>query len=96
MTLKNHASIRKESIKLVPASDGSRDQELELMFDSNYECLITVYLGATECRNANATPLYFYTDSQKYGAPNAYKFSAGLKQTMPKNVCRLNLKQYSP
>ena len=52
MTLKNHASIRKETIKLVAAADGSGEQELELVFDSNYECLITVYLGATEIRNA--------------------------------------------
>lgn len=78
------------------ARDGSpNEQELELMFDSNYECMITVYLAATECRNATSTPLYFYTDANKYGPPNAYKFSSGLKQTLPKNVCRLNLRQYS-
>ena len=82
-------------MKIVHRNDG-QDQELELVFDSNYECLITVYLCATECRNASATPLYFYTDAQKYGAPNAYKFSPGLKQSLPKNACRLNLKQYSP
>ena len=58
--------------------------------------MITIYLCATECRNATATPLYFYTDAQKYGPPNAYKFSPGLKQQFPKSVCRLNLKQYSP
>lgn len=66
------------------------------MFDSNYDCLITVYICATECRNASATPLYFHTDANKYGPPNAYKFSSGLKQSLPSNVCRLNLKQYSP
>ena len=33
------------------------EQELEFMFDTNYECMITVYLCATECRNASATPL---------------------------------------
>ena len=36
----------------------------------------------------------FYTNVQKYGAPNAYKFSPGLKQKFPKNVCKLNLTQY--
>ena len=30
----------------------------------------------------------------KYGAPNAYKFSSGLKQKLPKGVCRLSLGQY--
>lgn len=30
----------------------------------------------------------------RYGAPNAYKFSSGLKQKLPKGVCRLALNQY--
>ena len=38
----------------------------------------------------------FYTNIQKYGAPNAYKFSSGMKQKFPKGACRLNLKQYKP
>lgn len=52
VTLKNHASIRAESIKLKRADDGSDQHELDLVFDSNYECMITVYLCATEIRNA--------------------------------------------
>lgn len=36
----------------------------------------------------------YYTDAMKYGAPNAFKFSSGLKQKLPKGVCRLNLSQY--
>ena len=36
----------------------------------------------------------YYTDSNKHGAPNAYKFSAGLRQQFPKNVCRLQLDKY--
>ena len=62
MTLKNHASIRKETIKLVKTTDKEAErgeQELEFMFDSNYECMITIYLSATECRNASATPLVY-------------------------------------
>ena len=51
-TLKNHANIRKESIKIVRTRDGTNQHELEMMFDTNYECLITVYLCATEIRNA--------------------------------------------
>ena len=60
MTLKNHASVRKETVKLVKATGKDSDrgeQELEFMFDSNYECMITIYISATECRNASATPL---------------------------------------
>ena len=60
MTLKNHASVRKETIKMVPVTDKEAEkgeQELEFMFDTNYECMITIYLCATECRNASATPL---------------------------------------
>ena len=94
VTLKNHASVRKETIKLVPTNDGTNQHELELMFDSNYECLITVYICATEIRNASTVPLFFYTDHQRYGAPNAYKFSSGLRQKFPKGVCRLNLSNY--
>jgi len=56
--LKNHASIRAESVKLVKSAAGAgNEQELELIFDSNYDCMITVYLCATEIRNASATPL---------------------------------------
>lgn len=91
VTLKNHASIRKETIKLVPTTDGSGKYEMDMIFDSNYECMVTIYLCATEIRNASATPLFYYTDAQRYGAPNAFKFSAGLKQKFPKGVCRLNL-----
>ena len=36
----------------------------------------------------------YYTDVPKYGAPNAYKFSPGLKQKLPKGVCRLDLGKY--
>lgn len=68
--------------------------ELEFVFDANFECLVTIYLCATEIRNSATTPLYYYTDSHKFGPPNAYKFSPGLKQKFPKNVCRLNLGQY--
>lgn len=53
-----------------------------------------MYLCAVECRNASATPLFFFTDQEKYGAPNAYKFSSGLRQEFPKGVCRLDLSQY--
>jgi len=56
--------------------------------------MITVYMCATEIRNASATPLFYYTDALKYGVPNAFKFSSGLKQKFPKGVGRLNLSQY--
>lgn len=36
----------------------------------------------------------FYTDALKYGAPNAFKFSSGLKQKFPKGVGSLNFSQY--
>jgi hypothetical protein len=46
-------------------------------FDANYECIITVYICAIECRNASNIPLYFFPD-EKLPAPCAYKFSSGL------------------
>ena len=58
MTLKNHASVRKETIKMVPIKEGNAyKHELDLIFDSNYDCMVTVYICATEVRNASATPL---------------------------------------
>ena len=33
-----------------------------MKFDANYECVVTIYLCATECRNVANVPLYFYTD----------------------------------
>lgn len=59
VTLKNHASIRKETIKLnvVRDANGGVSQELEFVFDSNYECMVTVYICATEIRNTSTVPL---------------------------------------
>lgn len=56
--------------------------------------MVTVYICATEIRNTSTVPLFYYTDVPKYGAPNAYKFSPGLKQKLPKGVCRLDLGKY--
>ena len=64
--LKNHSKIVKETIKITPspAETSSFDQteqgikyDIEFMFSANYECTITVYLCATECRNALTNPL---------------------------------------
>ena len=64
--LKNHSKIIKETVKITPgpAEQSSFDEsdpitkfDLEFMFSANYECTITVYLCATECRNALTNPL---------------------------------------
>jgi len=36
----------------------------------------------------------YYTDAMKFGAPNAFKFSSGLKQKLPSGICPMNLTQY--
>mmetsp|Transcript_37684 Transcript_37684/g.36140 ORF Transcript_37684/g.36140 Transcript_37684/m.36140 type:complete len:179 (-) Transcript_37684:169-705(-) len=64
-----------------------------MKFDANYECMITVYLCAQECRNASNIPLYFYTNPT-YPSPNAYKFSPGLKQSFPQEVCVIKTNEY--
>lgn len=46
----------------VPLPNEPNKYSLELKFDANYECVITVYLCAMECRNAANIPLYFYSD----------------------------------
>ena len=53
--MKNNANIRKETIKITKRADGAYG--LELMFDSNFECMITVYIATTECRSAVSIPL---------------------------------------
>ena len=69
MTVKNHAAIRKDTIKFVASNDGSNLHELQMMFDANYECMVTLYLFAQEFRNPTSPPLFYYTDIKKYGAP---------------------------
>ena len=94
VTVKNHAAVRKDSIKFVPSNDGSNLHELEMMFDANYECMVTLYLFAQEFRNSTSPPLFYYTDTKKYGAPKTFKFAPGLKQKFPKGICQLDLSQY--
>mgnify|MGYP000253521746 CR=1 FL=1 len=36
----------------------------------------------------------FYTDQQKYGAPFSIKYSPGLKQALPKGLCKLDFSKY--
>ena len=50
---------------------------LEMNFDCNYECIITIYLCALECRNVSNVPLYFYTDPSM-PEPCAFRFSPGI------------------
>mmetsp|Transcript_47852 Transcript_47852/g.35073 ORF Transcript_47852/g.35073 Transcript_47852/m.35073 type:complete len:221 (+) Transcript_47852:206-868(+) len=64
-----------------------------MVYDANYECLITVYFCTQECRNASNIPLYFYTNPD-YPNPTAYKFSSGLKQQFPENVCVLKASDF--
>lgn len=49
-----------ETVKIVPVPNERDLYSLEMKFDANYECIITVYLCATECRNVANIPLYFY------------------------------------
>lgn len=69
--LKNHSKIIKETIKVTPNKEETssfdclelsnapknKKYDIEFMFSANYECTITIYLCATECRNAPVTPL---------------------------------------
>ena len=68
---------------------------LEMKFDANYECVITIYLCAMECRNAANIPLYFYCDPQM-PAPCAYRFSSGLNQKFPSRVFILDVQKLKP
>ncbi len=63
VVLKNHGNIHKESIKMVGAGnlqtqikDGD-SYYITFQFDANYDCEITIYLCASECRNASNIPL---------------------------------------
>ena len=49
-------------MRLAPIPNDPYKYSLEMKFDANYECVITVYLCAMECRNAANIPLYFYCD----------------------------------
>jgi len=79
--VKNHGNIIKETIKIVksnPEDDSSKTNLfLNMRFDANYECIITVYILAQECRSAPNMPLYFVTPPEMPPS-NAFRFSAGL------------------
>ena len=55
VALKNHSNIHKDSLHVSKSRAG--EYTLQFKFDANYDCLITVYLCATECRRAKSTPL---------------------------------------
>jgi len=65
-----------------------------MKFDANYECIITIYVCARECRNASNIPLYFYTDPTLPVA-NAYKFSPGLNQDFPSKLWTFDTSAYN-
>ena len=67
---------------------------LDLKFDANYECIITVYICAKECRNASNIPLFFYTDPYML-KPVSYKFSPGLQQKLPEKLCLIDISPYT-
>jgi len=64
-----------------------------MRFDANYECIITVYLVAQECRSAPNMPLYFVTPPDM-PASNAFRFSPGLGQVFPEKMCKLDFSPY--
>lgn len=63
-------------------------------FDANYECIITVYICARECRNVANIPLYFFTDPSM-PIPSAFKFSPGLDQKFPSKLCIIDTSKYN-
>lgn len=65
-----------------------------MVFDANYECIVTIYICARECRNAANIPLYFYTDPSM-PTPCAYKFSSGLEQKFPSKLFVIETSKYN-
>ena len=84
-TIKNQSHVKMETIKVIPVPNEPNLYSLEMKFDANYECIVTVYLCATECRNVANIPLYFYSDP-KLSPPHAYRFDSGLNQKFPSQL----------
>ena len=61
-TIKNQSHIKKETIKLSKFNKSDTRYTIDFNFDANYECIITIYVCARECRNAANISLLFYTD----------------------------------
>ena len=94
-TIKNQSHVKKETIKIKKLnSTDPYKYSLDLVFDANYECIVTVYVCARECRNATNIPLYFFTDPNMPVAC-AYKFSSGLNQSLPSKVCIIDTAKYN-
>jgi hypothetical protein len=75
------------------SSDDPHRYYLEMQFDANFDCVISIYICARECRNATNTPLYFYTDPEMQ-KPEAFKFGPGLKQKFPPKLFVLDTSIY--
>jgi hypothetical protein len=82
--LKNHSTIKPNSIKFTKSSVGE-DYKVDFTFDASYECIITFYYCATECRTAPSSPLVFVPKAQgsqmdqEVQPLDEFKFSAGLE-----------------
>jgi hypothetical protein len=71
---------------------------INFRFDTNYECLITIYLAAYEVTNVHPHPILYFTlaflnhfhysfvSGDQERNSNIYKFSKGYKQSFPKNA----------
>jgi len=66
---------------------------LDFMFNANYECIITIYICARECRNAANIPLCYVPEESMMKA-QAYKFSSGIRQKFPPNLFIVDTAQY--
>ena len=78
-----------ESIRLIPVLNEPNLYSLDMNFDSNFDCIITIHLCATEARNVANIPLYYHSDSKL--SPHAYWFSSGLNQKFPHQLYLIDL-----
>jgi hypothetical protein len=74
---------------------GSPTWTFEFTFNSNSECLISIYYFAYEVLSSNFITQYYQVDTNRYPPPESFKFPAGLDQVFPRNKIHLDLAKYS-
>lgn len=94
LTITSDVHILGNSFRVIHEAD-SPTWTIEFSFNSNSECLISIYYFAFEVLSSNFITQYYQVDTNRYPPPESFKFPAGLNQLFPRNKINLDLAKYS-
>ena len=94
ITITSDVHILGNSFNIYHDSDSST-WSLDFRFNSNTECLISIYYFANEVLSSDLITQYYQVDTTKYPSPESFSFPSGINQLFPKNKISLDLSKYS-